>query len=391
MLGRISEKLDKRQSSPIFDSLSSAAIEFQILYLELDNLISNSYGDTASREFLILLCKDRGITPQSASKAILKGVFAPDTIDVTGKRFNIGELNYTVLEQTEPGEYKVQCDSAGVVGNQFLGQMIPMEYIAGLETAELTEVLIPGKDEEDTEDLRQRYFDSFKAQSFGGNMTDYITKVKEIDGVGGVKVTRLWNGDINPADMIPTAAVKAWYENIIGTLDENVATWLSAVYMASFEKKLTVGGTVLISIINSLDFSEASSTLVDNVQTMLDPEQNAGEGYGLAPIGHVVNVKSAETVALNITTEITFDAGYSWSNLQNAIQNAVEDYLLELRQTWADTDNIVVRISQIETRILALKGVVDITGTQINGNADNFTLAKFQIPVIGGVSDGSGS
>ena len=67
MLDRVSDKLDKRPSSVIYDTHSATAVELQILYIELQYLIKNSYGDTASREFLILLAKDRGHEPQKAS------------------------------------------------------------------------------------------------------------------------------------------------------------------------------------------------------------------------------------------------------------------------------------------------------------------------------------
>lgn len=140
MMNRVSDKFDKRPSSPVYDLHSSTAIEFQILYIELEYLIKNSYGDTAAREFLILLAKDRGLSPEPATKAILQGEFTPTNIDVTGKRFNIGEINYVVTEQITPGTYKVQCETEGVIGNQYLGDMIPMEYIDGLQTASLTSV-----------------------------------------------------------------------------------------------------------------------------------------------------------------------------------------------------------------------------------------------------------
>lgn len=386
MLDRVSSKLDKRESSLIWDTHSSTAIELQILYIELDTLITNSYGDTAAREFLILLCKDRGITPEAATNAILQGVFTPATIDVTGQRFNIGDVNYVVTEMITPGTYKVQCETPGIIGNQYLGQMIPMEYIDGLETAELTELLIPGEDEEDTEALRERYFDSFKEQSFGGNQADYTNKVKGIDGVGNVKVTRIWNGDIKPSEMIVSVAVKNWYESISSTIPAEVKPWLDAVYNAAKDKKLTVGGTVLVTIIDSDDFGEASTALIDLVQKTLDPVQNAGEGYGLAPIGHVVNVKSANPVGVIVTTTVTFDEGYNWSNLGNTIKEAVDAYLLELRQKWADSSFTVVRVSQIESRILAVKGVADIANTKLNGSASNLTLGKYDIPIMGGVS-----
>nr|DAQ34745.1 MAG TPA: Baseplate J like protein [Caudoviricetes sp.] len=386
MLNRVSDKLDKRPSSVIWDTHSPTAIEFQILYIELEYLIKNSYGDTAAREFLILLAKDRGLTPDPATNAILKGEFVPATIDVTGKRFNIGDINYVVTEQILPGQYKVRCESTGTVGNQYLGDMIPMEYIDGLQTAQLTEILVPGEDEEDTEVFRQRYFDSFKEQSFGGNRADYISKVKGIDGVGDCKVTRVWNGDIKPAEMIPNATVQSWYEANIESMPDEVKSWLKTVYSAAKDKKLTVGGTVHVNIVDSDDYGEASSTLVQNVQTILDPEENAGEGYGLAPIGHVVSVDSAKPLMIEIKTAVTFDEGYNWSNCKTAIEEAVNAYFLELRQGWANTSNLVVRISQIETRILGVKGVLDVANTKINGSTSNMTLTKYQIPVLGGVS-----
>lgn len=386
MLDRVSDKLDKRESSLIWDTHSAAAIELQILYIELDALIGNSYGDTAAREFLILLCKDRGVTPEPATNAILKGEFTPTTIDVTGQRFNIGEMNYIVTEQIVPGQYQVQCEKPGTIGNQYMGEMIPMEYIDGLQTAILTDVLIPGDDDEDTEVLRSRYFDTFKEQTFGGNRADYLAKIKGIDGVGDAKVTRVWNGDIRPAEMIPTAAINTWYTSVIDIVSTEVATWLSAVYMASYERKLTVGGTVLLTVVNSLDFGECSPTLLDNIQTIIDPTVNAGEGYGLAPIGHVVNIKSAFPVTVSITANVTFEEGYNWSNLGTAIKEAVDAYFLELRKSWADISYLVVRVSQIETRILAVKGVVDIANTKLNGSTGNLTLGKYEIPLLGGVS-----
>ncbi len=388
MLDRVDSDVDKRESSLIWDTHSATAIELQNLYLEMDALIQNSYGDTASREFLIYLCGDRGLSPEEATQAILKGVFTPTNIDVTGERFNIGEINYVVLEAIdgEDGAYQVQCESAGSVGNQYLGEMIPMNYIDGLETAELTEVLIPGEDDEDTDALRERYLNSFNEKAFAGNKAAYLSLVNGIDGVGATKVTRVWNSDIHPADMIPNDDVQTWYESVIGSLSESVATWLTAVYTAALLKKLTVGGTVLITIVDSDDYGSASSTLVNAVQDAIDPESDAGEGEGLAPIGHVVTVQSATSITINVTTTVTFEEGHSWSDLRTSITNAVDAYLLELRENWANGNHVIVRISQIESRILAVDGVADIANTAINGEQSNLVLGVYEIPVIGGVS-----
>ena len=382
MLARVPDKFDKREGSVIFDALSPAAVELQNCYIELNRVIAESYADSASREYLILRCKERGIVPYEATNAVLKGVFTPTSIDVTGKRFNIGAVNYVVTEKITDGEYKVQCESPGIVGNQYLGAMIPIEYIEGLETAEITEVLIPGEDDEDTEALRERYFGSFNIRAFGGNKADYIEKISAIAGVGGVKITRVWNADIKPAELVPSESVLAWYESASGTLSEDVRTWLAAIISAAKSGKLTAGGCVLATILNS-EFNPASAALIERVKETLDPSESAGEGMGVIPIGHVVTVQSAEAVEVDVSANITFDEGYGWDNLQNAIDSAVSEYLLELRKSWQNASSLIVRISQIETRILGIKGVVDISDAVLNGSPANLTLGAYEVPVFG--------
>ncbi len=386
MLTRVPKKFDKREGSVIWDTHSPTAIELQILYLELDSILKEAYGDSASRKFLILRCRERGIYPQEATKAVLKGVFVPENIDVTGRRFNIGDLNYIVREKISDGEYQVECEKAGRVGNQFFGTMIPVEYINGLRKAELTELLIPGEDEEETEDLRRRYFASFDESAFGGNRADYLEKTNAIPGVGRTKVTRVWNSDFSPADMIPNETVETWYHNTKDSWDADVRSWVDAVFDTAKEKKLTTGGTVLLTIINS-EFEAASDGLVETVQAAIDPDPYAGDGYGLAPIGHVVKVKSAVEKEVHIKTTITFEPGYEWENLQDFLAEAVSGYLEELRKEWADSPYLIVRISQIETRLLQVPGVLDVQDTFINGAESNLILTEFEIPVLGGVSE----
>lgn len=387
MMSRVSGKLDKREGSVIWDAHSPAALEIMALYIELERVLKESFGDTASREFLILRCGERGITPYPASRAAARGEFTPKNIDVLGKRFNIGELNFIATEKIADGVYKMECEQEGTTGNHYLGALTPIEHIQGLETAELTELLIPGEDEEDTEDLRQRYFDSFEEKAFGGNVKDYVTKTNAIAGVGQTKVTRVWNGDINPAALIPSVSVEAWYNSAVNTLAQEPKKWLQSVFYAAKNKKLTVGGTVLITLLNS-DYGAASEELVNKVQEEIDPEACGGEGLGLAPIGHVVKVQSAETVTVNVAANITFESGYGFGNLKESIESAVEDYLLELRKSWGSASALIVRISRIETRLLGIKGILDIGATRLNGTEENLVLTELQIPVLGGVEVG---
>jgi len=341
MLDRIPDSMDKREGSIIYDALAPAAVELQNMYIEFDVILKETFAETASRDYLILRAAERGIVPYPASNAVLKAETAPSSLEIPiGSRFSLNDLNYVITAKIQAGEYKVQCEEAGVQGNQYFGNLIPINYIDGLESIELTELLIPGEDEESDASIRERYFDTFDTKPFGGNIEDYIQKTNAISGVGSTKVTPIWNG----------------------------------------------GGTVLLCILDS-QYSKATSTLVNAVQEEIDPDPQ-GTGLGIAPIGHTVTVRTADNVTINIKTSVTCQEGYSFEGLLDEITAAMEAYLLEIRTAWADESSSVVRISQIETRILNITGIIDVTNTKINNVASNLALGVYEIPVLGVIQNG---
>ena len=344
LLDHVRDDVDKREGSIIYDALAPAALELEMAYICLDYVLNQGFADTSERDYLILRARERGLVPYDATAAVLKGEFTPTTIDVTGKRFSLGQLNFVATEAISgsPGAYKMTCETPGADGNKVLGAMIPIEYIDGLATATATEVLIPGEDEEETEDFRARYFDSFGDKGYGGNVQDYIDKVSALDGVGGVRVTPVWNG----------------------------------------------GRTVKCTILDA-EYNRATSTLINAVQQAIDPTQD-GFGVGIAPIDHVVTIDTPANVTVNVNVTPEFDTGYSWSNMQSTIESTIAKYLLELRTAWKNYPTgtgTVVRISQIETRLLGLTGILDIGETKINGVAGNLTIAGNDIPVLGVVTN----
>ena len=341
MLDRVPGTLDKREGSIIYDALAPAAMEFMAMYLEKKRIMDETYADTASREYLIKRTGERGIYPYPATNTILKAEVTPINVNVPiGSRFSLDKLNYIITEKIKDGEYKLQCETKGVVGNTYFGNLIPIDYIDGLETIKITELLIPGEDEEDTEAFRQRFFDTFDSQAFGGNKADYKEKVNAIKGVGGVKVYPVWNG----------------------------------------------GGTVKLTIISS-NFEKPSETLINNVQTAIDPIQNQGQGDGIAPIGHVVTVFGCGETTVDITTKIVFQNDWTWEDLKPYAEKAVDDYFKELSSKWENEEHIIVRISQIENRFLNLTGVLDISDTELNGQNQNIFIEADNIPKRGVVTN----
>ena len=382
----INSNLDTREGSLVWYGDAPAAVELQNLYIALDTVLNETFADTATRPYLILRAAERGLSPQPASPAILQMVITPTTLFLPlNTRFSIGELNYYVSADRGSGNYELTCETAGEAGNNYTGTVIPIEYVDGLETCKITSVLVPGEDEEDTELFRQRYLNSLNAQAFGGNQIDYIEKVNAIPGVGGVKVYRAWNGDLKPANMIPPKETEAWIEGLSG-VPEPVKLWLDTVYAAAKNNMFTVGGTVKLVVINST-FTVPSPTLVEQVQTAVDPLQNAGEGVGIAPIGHVVRVEGVQEETVDLGFSLYYQRGWSWEDVSGYVTEAINGYFLELAQSWADQDEaLVVRISQIESRLLGITGILDIANTTINEKAANHTLALDHIPVLGSLA-----
>ena len=132
-----------------------------------------------------------------------------------------------------------------------------------------------------------------------------------------------------------------------------------------------------------------SPDLVQSVQEAVDPVGTQGTGVGLAPIGHVVTVAGVQGTTINVSFSLTFDTGASWASVQTAAKAAIQSYFDELIHTWADTDSLIVRVSQIETKVLNVAGVIDITGTKINGQTANISLDADAIPVLGVVTNGA--
>ena len=341
-IAKIATNVDKREGSLVMNAIAPVSAEHANIYILLDSIIRNGYVDTADvREYVVSRCKERGINPHEATQATLKGKF---NVEIPiGSRFSLDELNYIAMAFIEEAEgyyyYQMECEIAGEIGNKGFGELSSIEYINKDLEGELVELLIPAKDEESIESLKERYLNSFDSNPFGGNKQDYKDKTKALDGVGGCIPIPVWAG----------------------------------------------GGTVKLIIIDS-EYNVATPTLVASVQEQIDPAPQ-GEGNGIAPIGHTVTVVSAVGKPITVSSKFTLNEGYSWSQLQSNIEEVIKAYLLEMRKVWED-GNLVVRISQIETRLLNIEGVLDVTNTKINGVDSNLAIEQSELPIFGGVTNG---
>ena len=56
---------------------------------------------------------------------------------------------------------------------------------------------------------------------------------------------------------------------------------------------------------------------------------------------------------------------------------------MELNTDWENQNNIIVRISQIETRLLNVSGIIDVADTELNDLAANYQAQPNNIVVLG--------
>jgi uncharacterized phage protein gp47/JayE len=290
-------------------------------------------------EFLDLRVAEEGLKRGAATHAIKKGyLYDQDNnlIDIPiSSRFSIDDFNFIAIEKISTGTYKMRCESIGIEGNFIVGQLIPIDYIEGLSTANLGEIIIPGQEIEDNESLFNRYIEHLNEKPFGGNIADYKINTRAIEGVGAVKIFPIWNG----------------------------------------------GGTVKIVFLDS-SYNVPTKELIDLVQTTLDPASNNGKGLGIAPVGHVVTVKGAEDIEITIETKLVLRRDVTIGQVQGDIEGVIKDYLLSLRKQWSEEENTIVRISQIEARILNVEGVADIHTTKVNGKEENLTLGLDEVTTL---------
>lgn len=334
-LDRIPSTLDKRQGSVIYNALAPCCAELEQLWIKLASTYELVFVDTAVGEALDALVKQNGMTRKEATYALRKGEF--NMVVPVGSRFSDGTLSYIVTENISgTTNSRLECETAGSVGNTYYGSLIPISYIDGLTRAELTDIVDSGEDIETDDALRERYLEWVTAPEFGGNISDYQVKVKSLTGVGGCKVIPVWDG----------------------------------------------GGTVKLIITNST-YGVPDSSLVDYVQQEVDPTGDQ-TGLGIAPIGHVVTVVGAEQASLTVACTLVLETGKTIEDVQTLIDDVVANYFNYLASTWDSNDNLIVRISQIETRILGVSGVLDISSLTVNGTTNNIQLASTEIPVKNG-------
>ena len=357
-LADIPDTIDKRPGSVVWDTIASAARLLSEGYSQMRQVYTDTFAQYAAGEALQLRAVENGIKPKAATKAIRKGIFTSGSdqpYDVPlGSRFSAidgaNSINYVVTERIGAGVYALQAETAGIIGNDYLGPILPIDALSDLKTAALTDIIISGSDDEDDDSLRARYFDEKTAKRFGGNIAQYRSWVNALDGVGACQVYPVWAG----------------------------------------------GGTVKISAVDS-QYDPLSMDALEIVQQAVDPTKD-GQGLGTTPIGHIVTVSTPEEVLIDVAATVQIAAGFTLEQLRPLIEEEIQNYIDIIKENWgtaapgSNDYSAYVFIAQVMAAMLRVRGVLNVTGLTLNGQTSDISLQEDaqvqQIPKLGVVSLG---
>ena len=365
-LSRIPDTVDKREGSIIYDALAPACYELSLYYTEMYRFILETYVMTASGEWLDARAIEYGVERYPANAAVkradftwLDGTIA--SVDIGFRFATISETNplvYVVIGEyvtpegnIVPGAYQLQCQTPGVVGNAYTGNIVPLDYGPTLGTAVMTTTLIPGRDVESDDSLRERYLLKVRQKPFGGNIAQYREWLLAIPGIGACQVYPTWNG----------------------------------------------GGTVKVSIIDS-ELLPVTEDFISYVQKLIDPDSmpdGTGTGLGIAPIGHQVTVVTATEVSINVDANVRISPQYDIGQLRPLILQNINAYLTTQRAKWGEGSDlnlyyVEVYLAYLISAIVSVPGVINVTELKINGVAADLILEESsdvqELPIMGQVN-----
>ena len=348
MLGQdVLINVDKREGSIIYDALAPCAMELATAYNIIDILQEQTYLMTATGTNLDKRCYDYGISRNEATQALRIGEFKCYKTDndgnyvldennnkilidmdiPEGSRFMTPSDNGLIFKYTgETDGYKIlECESAGTSGNEHIGIILPLTPINNLVEAKIISTYQYGEDEETDVELRNRTKEYLNYMPYGGNIADYIEKVNAISGVGNTKV------------------FPAWQYN----------------------------GSVLLSVVDPT-YNPISAEFARNLKEQIDPEEESGNGIGIAPIGHFVTITTPVemTVDVELTLETAVDSEIG--EIHQQVEEIITEYFNSVRHQFAQNVRLALYRSKITELIMSgISEVINVTDVRLNNtNSD---------------------
>lgn len=351
------------EGSMIDVAVAKVALRLEEAYADLDAVNENMLVDTQDRDHLIDSGAECGLPLKEGVPASVRGVLNCECEIGTEFTAVDSEHNFTVtdflgtivIDDVTWYRYEMEADESGVEPGEYRGDIEPLDDVQGFEEGYIDTTISAGTEDEDTEDYRDRRLNAFTSQACAGNREYYHDIILDnVSGVTGVKSAR-----------------RTIVEGETG-FDSSVGIWVQGA-----------------------GYGPASSSLIQEIEDLMDPDDMEGEGMGLNPFGSVLTIQSVDAKSIAVTATIVCDEGYTFDGLKSEIEAAVDGYLATIREGWGENYNErwelsagdIVRVARVEAAILTVEGVLDISDVTINGEEANLALENTEIPILTGVNE----
>lgn len=322
---------DTREGSFISEMVAPVALEIWKLYDSLNALIPIAYPDETSGEYIDKKAANYGITrkPGTKASAVMTFTGTDGTIIPAGTVFLTADgLEYETIasatiasgtatataKSVEVGElYNV---AAGTITQQ-------TKSITGLSSV-TNAAATGGTDAETDASLVERLYAYLQKPASSGNVYHYEQWALAVPGVGGAKVTPLWDGP----------------------------------------------GTVKVLIVGS-NKQSVDETIVTNCAAYIEDHR---------PIGATVTVLSATGLSIDVSASITVDSSTTKETVKTAFESSLTVYLQGIA-----FDKYELVYNRIAFMLLDIDGVIDYSDLTVNGGTTNITIGADEVPIVGTV------
>ena len=352
---KLLEEYDKREGGVAFNTSAPFSLEVANICAMLDILSDQSYLSSASGDNLDRRAYDFGFSrlPATYAERIVTFEFEEDhedTVVPIGTRFSVpldasDEQVIFTYEGVKDNNLILKCETAGTVGNTYVGKVIAVDYVKHLEKATITGTYTLANDKESDDAFRLRVEEGLTVKPFGGNIAQYTEVLKGMSGIGGCKIYPAWQGQ----------------------------------------------GEVLCSIVDGV-YDPVPQNIIAAVKEELDPVDKEGEGVGLAPIGHTVTVTTPERYTCDVYAVVALKGGLILDEVKPELVELLENYFLYLRSTFAQDVIISVFRARLSETLLQSPSLLNVDNVMINGFAadltmpDSPTISGEYLPYLGEVT-----
>ena len=329
VLGRMDNTvLQTREGSYAYDQAAPMCMELWMLYTTLQELVSAFYIDEYSGKYLDAHARLFAMSRREGTKAACavrlqgrEGMTVPaGTSFYTEDGLEFG-LASDVTLTGGTGEGLLRAAKAGDAYNVPAGSITQLlRSIRGLDSFDAEEAE-GGTDPESDAALFARIDERRKRPPTSGNPDHYRQWALSVDGVGDVKVTRVWRGP----------------------------------------------GTVKV-LICGYDRLPVDGVTVQRCRDYIETQR---------PIGAEVTVVSAAACSVTVSARVALLGSASSAAVRERLRALVEEYLAQtaFRET-------VVYVNRIGALLMCIDGVVDYTALTVNGSEENLVLDPDSVPVL---------